>query len=64
MLWEMKAYKWNYSNEEIAILYSVLGGIPRYLNMVDDKFTFKKNLYNLFFYNVSLLAGETDTLLN
>lgn len=64
MLWEMKAYKWKYSNEEIAILYSVLGGIPRYLNMVDDKLTLKENLYNLFFNNGSILAGETDTLLN
>ena len=64
MLWEMKAYNLNFSNEEIAILYSALGGIPRYLNMVDDSFSFKENLLNLFFNIGSILAGETDTLLN
>lgn len=64
MLWEMKAYNWSFTIEETAILYSALGGIPRYLNMVDDSISVKENLYNLFFNTGSILAGETDTLLN
>lgn len=64
MIWEMKAYKWHYSDEETAILYSALGGIPRYLNMVDSSKSMKDNLYELFFAPGALLSGETDTLLN
>ena len=64
MLWEMKAYNWSFTIEETAILYSALGGIPRYLNMVDDSISLKENLYSLFFNTGSILAGETDTLLN
>lgn len=64
MLWEMKAYEWGYSNEETAILYSVLGGIPRYLNMVDPLKSMKDNLYELFFESGALLSGEADSLLN
>lgn len=64
MLWEMKAYNWSFTIEETAILYSALGGIPRYINMVDDSISLKENLYNLFFNTGSILAGETDTLLN
>ena len=32
--------------------------------MVDDSISLKENLYNLFFNTGSILAGETDTLLN
>ena len=63
-LWEMKAYNWNFSDEETAVLYSALGGIPRYLNMVDPSKSMKDNLYELFFSPGALLSGETDTLLN
>ena len=64
MLWENKSYNWNFTNEEITILYSALGGIPRYLNMIDDSLSFRENLFNLFFNTGSIIAGETDTLLN
>lgn len=64
MLWEMKAYGWEFSEEDTTVLYSALGGIPRYLNMVNPSLSVKENLYELFFASGALLSGEVDTLLN
>ena len=64
MLWEMKAYNWKYSEDDTTVLYSALGGIPRYLNMVNPSLDVKDNLYELFFAPGALLSGEVDTLLN
>lgn len=62
-LWEIKAYNWPYSIEENTILYSVLGGIPRYLNLVNSSISFIDNLNQIFFSQDALLAGEVDDLL-
>ena len=62
-LWEMKSYNWHYSIEDITILYSILGGIPRYLNLVDSSKTVDENIFEIFFSQDVLLAGEVDDLL-
>lgn len=62
-LWEMKSYSWQYSIEDITILYSILGGIPRYLNLVDSSKTVDENIFEIFFSQDALLAGEVDDLL-
>lgn len=62
--WEMKAYGWDYDPEEIAILYSALGGVPRYLNFVDSSKSVEENLYDIFLSSGAILAGEVEELLN
>lgn len=64
MVWAMKAYGWKFSEEDTTVLYSSIGGIPRYLNMVGPSLSVKVNLYELFFATGALLSGEVDTLLN
>lgn len=62
-LWEISSYNWKITKEQATVLYSALGGIPRYLNFVESELSFEDNLYNLFFSPSGLLSGETEELL-
>lgn len=62
-LWEMGSYGWKMPPEQTAVLYSVLGGIPRYLNFVEPDLSLEDNLYRLFFSPSGLLSVETEDLL-
>lgn len=53
----------SYSYEDKTLVYGITGGIPRYLELFNDKHTIKENLlYNLFDTN-SVLFNERDNYL-
>ncbi len=53
----------NYSNEESLIAYSILGGIPLYLNLFDDHLSIKENVIKNCLSTTGYLFNEVETLL-
>lgn len=54
----------NYSLYDITQAYMVFGGIPYYLNYIDNRFSLVQNIDNLFFKDNALLLLEFDRLFN
>lgn len=52
------------SDEEKVEIYSVFGGIPGYLTLVDDKKTVKENIVDLILSQSGRFHDEIDVLLN
>ncbi len=54
----------NYSLYDITQAYMIFGGIPYYLNYIDNKYSLAQNIDNLFFKRDALLLLEFDRLFN
>lgn len=52
-----------YSNEESLYAYSILGGIPLYLSLFDDRLSIKENIIRNCLSTTGYLFSEVDTLL-
>jgi AAA+ ATPase superfamily predicted ATPase len=53
----------NFKKEEQAVIYGITGGIPRYLEMIDDRLSLKENIINAFFTADTMLFEEPSNLL-
>lgn len=53
----------HYSNEEALTAYSILGGIPLYLSLFDDRLTIKENVIKNCLSTTGYLFNEIETLL-
>ncbi len=53
----------NYSKEDCLKAYSVLGGIPLYLSLFNDKVSIKENIINNCLSSTGVLFNEIETLL-
>lgn len=53
----------NYSNEDKAIAYGILGGMPQYLQQIDDKLSIEDNIKNTFLNPNSFIFLETHNIL-
>lgn len=53
----------NYSNEEAITAYSILGGIPLYLSLFDDRCSLKENIITHCLSTTGILFNEVETLL-
>ncbi len=53
----------NYSNEEKAVLYGILGGTPQYLREVDDSISLEENIKRIYLKPSSFLFEEPLNLL-
>lgn len=62
-LQDMKQYGWRYSNEDLASLYAVTGGIPDYLAQVNPELPIEENISKMFLDSSSKLFNEVDNLL-
>lgn len=62
-LQDMKQYGWRYSNEDLASLYAVTGGIPDYLAQVNPDLSVEENISRMFLDSSSKLFNEVDNLL-
>ena len=60
---DMKKFFKNYSNEQKITLYSIFGGVPAYLETINQKETIEKNIINNLMEMNSFLYEEPDTLL-
>ncbi|MCR4953776.1 MAG: ATP-binding protein [Treponema sp.] len=58
----LKAHEIEWNRYTIAVCYMILGGIPYYLNLLDKRLTFDKNIDNLFFRKRAELWDEYDHL--
>ncbi|HAN09809.1 MAG TPA: ATPase [Clostridiales bacterium] len=54
----------NYSNEDKVLVYSILGGIPLYLNQFSDSENVEENIKENFLTEISNLYSEPKNLLN
>ena len=54
----------NRTNEEKFELYSVFGGVPHYLKLIDERLSVKDNIINLFFSRNNVMESEIEILLN
>ena len=53
----------NFAKQEQAVAYGVSGGIPKYLEMFNNKHTLKENIIDLFLRSDALLFEEPSNLL-
>lgn len=53
----------NYSNEDKAVLYGILGGTPQYLREVDDSISLEENIKRIYLRPSSFLFEEPLNLL-
>jgi len=53
----------NFTKEEKAVIYGITGGIPKYLEMIDDRLTLSTNIINSFLSPDSMLFEEPANLL-
>ena len=53
----------HYSNEDALTAYSILGGIPLYLSLFDDRLTIKENVIKNCLSTTGYLFNEIETLL-
>ncbi len=53
----------NFSDEDKAIIYGIVGGTPQYLLQMDDKLSIGENIRNTFLNTSSFLFEETENLL-
>lgn len=53
----------NFSDEDKALVYGVVGGTPQYLLQIDDKLNIEENIKNTFLNPVSFLYEEPINLL-
>lgn len=53
----------NFSDEDKALAYGVVGGTPQYLLQIDDKISLKDNIKNIFLNSASFLFEEPTNLL-
>ena len=61
--WESRQFHTHFTDEENAVIYGMTGGIPQYLELVDDSRSLKENIINNFFDNSSYLYDEPTNLL-
>lgn len=60
---DMKEFFKSYTNEQKIILYSIFGGIPAYIETINQNETVEKNIIDNLMEINSFLYEETDTLL-
>ena len=60
---EVCRYFKNFSFEEKAIAYGIMGGTPQYLLQMDDRLSIEKNIKNTFLNPISSLFEEPTNLL-
>lgn len=53
----------NFSDEDKALIYGIVGGTPQYLFQMDDKLSVEDNIKNTFFNPTSSLFEEPENLL-
>ena len=53
----------NFSDEDNALIYGIVGGTPQYLLQMDDKLSVEDNIKNTFFNPTSSLFEEPENLL-
>jgi len=60
---ETKRHYSRFSPFDIAVIYGITGGIPKYLNMMNPEFTVEENIKNTFFDPSSALFEEPANFL-
>lgn len=60
----LKKRKINWSRYDIARCYMIMGGIPYYLSLLDNRYSLAQNIDNLFFKDDGELWDEFDHLYN
>lgn len=53
----------NFSNEDKIITYSVFGGIPYYLSLIDDRKSIKENIMDLIISDSGILHDEVEFMI-
>ena len=56
-------YFQNFSDEDKALIYGIVGGTPQYLFQMDDRLSIEENIKNTFLNPTSALFEETENLL-
>lgn len=60
---EVCRYYKNFSDEDKALAYGIVGGTPQYLLQMDDKKSIEENIKNTFLNPISFLFEEPENLL-
>lgn len=62
--YEAAAYYKNFSNEDLAVIYGITGGIPLYMSFISDNLSLKDNIINTFLTPSGYMYEEPFNLLN
>ncbi|MCL2248216.1 MAG: ATP-binding protein [Oscillospiraceae bacterium] len=60
---DVKRHYSNFSPEDVAIIYGITGGIPKYLNMMNPELSAEENIMETFFNPSSELFEEPENFL-
>ena len=62
-IFDVKHYFPNLSNEELAVVYGITGGIPLYLSYYNENFSLEENVKEMFFEEGARLLEEPQNLI-
>lgn len=60
---DIMEYGWNYSNEDLTVLYAITGGIAEYLSHIDPSLSLKENIINMYLKKNARMFEEPNNLL-
>ncbi len=60
---EASEYFDNYGMVDKAVIYGIMGGIPQYLNQIDDDLSIEANIKNIYLNSSSLMHDELQNIL-
>lgn len=61
--YELKDFDWNYSNEELALIYGLTGGIGEYLSFIDGRKTVRENISSIYLETAGRMFEEPSNLM-
>lgn len=61
--YECKSYFQHFTDEELAVIYGITGGIPQYMSFFNDELTIKENIIRNFLAPSGYLLEEPENLL-
>ena len=61
--YELKEFDWNYTDEELAMIYGITGGIAEYVSFIDGSRTVKENILNMYLDQAGRMFEEPSNLM-
>ena len=61
--YELKEFGWDYTEEELALIYGITGGIAEYVSFIDGTRTVKENILNMYLDQAGRMFEEPSNLM-
>lgn len=61
--YELKEFGWNYTEEELALIYGITGGIAEYVSFINGNCSVKENILNMYLDQAGRMFEEPTNLM-